>query len=248
MMLACTFVIQAQQQTEDILYLKNGSVLRGEIISLPDQPTQVKIKSSGNIWVFDISEVDKIEHKQEVEAREEIQHISSSSTSFDSFMQRQEKGYYNITDFGLLCGKDGMNYNVYSFSFQIVNGYQINDTWATGIGIGAEGMDKGFIPIFAEGRYHMWDEDFSPFAALQVGYGFPMAKQAEGGLLINPLIGFRNYFNASNGISFGIGYRFQKYIYEGPANDPSYGFYDLVDEKKTTYFHRFCIRFGFLFN
>ena len=51
----------AQSTTVDILYLKNGSVIRGSIIELVPNAT-VKIRTSdGSLFVYKMDEVDKIE-------------------------------------------------------------------------------------------------------------------------------------------------------------------------------------------
>jgi hypothetical protein len=51
----------AQERQVDVIYLKNGSVIKGAVIELvPDK--QVKIRTAdGSLFVFQMSEVDRIE-------------------------------------------------------------------------------------------------------------------------------------------------------------------------------------------
>ncbi|MBQ5512437.1 MAG: hypothetical protein IIT83_02020, partial [Bacteroidales bacterium] len=45
------------QQLQDVVYLTNGSVVRGTLI---EQVPKVKIRTSdGSLWVFDNNEIDK---------------------------------------------------------------------------------------------------------------------------------------------------------------------------------------------
>ena len=56
----------AQTNYEDVVYLKNGSIIHGIIIEqIPNE--SLKIKSGQNIFVYKISEVQKIT-KEEVES------------------------------------------------------------------------------------------------------------------------------------------------------------------------------------
>lgn len=245
LVLLCCFSLndlQAQApQKQDVVYLNNGSVIKGKLESLPEEPNKVRIKSAGNLWVFDMEEVKSIEHGKLTTPDQPANNFFN-----EVYFKRQEAGFYNVTDIGLMYGKDANNYNAYSFSFHIINGYQINKKWSSGIGIGIESMDRGFLPVFVEGKYHLWDQDFSPYAAMQVGYGFPMERMRQGGILLNPQIGFRSYTNHKNGVNFSLGYRFQKSSYDGVYyND--FG-NEIGSIKQTTYYHRFVVRFGFLFN
>jgi len=49
-------------QKQDIIYLKNGSIIKGKLESLPDEPNKVRIQSGENLWVFELDDVESIEH------------------------------------------------------------------------------------------------------------------------------------------------------------------------------------------
>jgi len=60
-LLVCCGVALAQEQYQDVLYLKNGSIIRGVVIELvPNETIKIKI-DNGSIFVFKMSEVEKIE-------------------------------------------------------------------------------------------------------------------------------------------------------------------------------------------
>ena len=71
----------AAAETVDVLYLKNGSVIRGEVIELrPD--VEVKIRTAdGSVFVFEMSAVDHLE-KQEAFAPKASTSSASSSSAF----------------------------------------------------------------------------------------------------------------------------------------------------------------------
>ena len=55
------FTATLAQSTKDVLYLKNGSVIYGQLIEMVPEK-QVKIKTTdGSVFVYNTSEVDRIE-------------------------------------------------------------------------------------------------------------------------------------------------------------------------------------------
>ena len=119
-----------------------------------------------------------------------------------SFINRKEKGFYNIMQVSLLLGNSQFNdrpvyytpyymetssfvapdpvyYRPYAHtnltvapSFTITNGYMFNEHWAAGAGVGFEIFDYNLFPLFAELRYTVWDRKISPFVVIKGGYSF----------------------------------------------------------------------------
>ena len=143
----------SQGNTEDVIYLKNGSVIRGEIIEQKFGDF-VKIESTGhNVWVFSSEDIDRILKEKHLAPKKWGPNI-------------KEKGYFNITDVGLLAGRDSYQ-NRYSFSSLIINGYQFKNRLSLGLGTGIEFMDIPLAPAFIDIRHTIFKGKLSPFVAVR---------------------------------------------------------------------------------
>ena len=59
-LLLCTSSLFAQSNLEDVVYLKNGSIIHGTIVEqVPNQSIKIKTKD-GNIFSYKLDEVEKI--------------------------------------------------------------------------------------------------------------------------------------------------------------------------------------------
>jgi len=172
--------------------------------------------------------------------------VLSASFLFDAFPQsgsyanRKDKGYYNITQIGMLMGNrrlseqpdnnDSRNLQV-TPSFSMINGIMSNENWATGIGVGFEIFDYNLFPVFFDLRHTWRDNDASPFFAIKTGYAFGPKKQHydnlylhylppnnfndvdlkhQGGFLFQPEIGVKIPLSENADLQVTVAYRFQK--------------------------------------
>lgn len=233
---ACHFGF-SQSKTQDVVYLNNGSMIRGQLIErIVD--SHVKIETiDGSIWVFKMEEV------------KEIASIATEQVIKD--FEMDTKGFYNISDIGILTGRT-TNYSVTSVSAQTVNGYRFNEHFAAGIGVGIESFDVALAPLFVEGRYHLLKGKFSPFVALQAGYAVPLENYRDdtygwtnqGGITANANIGIRNYFTENVAIVISAGFRHQRSTSKG--RDWWFAEGDIL--KTHNYYNRIVLRMGILFN
>lgn len=156
-LIASTTLAAAAQQLEDVVYLHNGSVIRGVII---EQVPNVSIKietRDGNIFVYKMEEIAKFTKEQ------------ARQTTFTSKASKNQvgryKGYYGDINIG---------YNIStanSFDLQVVNGYQFSPYFGLGGGVGFKAdIDGPSIPIFANFRSEFLKGPITPFASLNVGY------------------------------------------------------------------------------
>ena len=85
--LVLTGSIAAQKAFEDVIYLKNGGIIRGAIKTiLPD--SSIKIETIGrNIFVFKAAEIDKL-------IKEEVMPVNS-------FLSKK-KGFSNLNSMGII--------------------------------------------------------------------------------------------------------------------------------------------------
>ncbi len=233
----------AQKSKKDIVYLKSGSIIKGQLIT--NDAELVKIKSDGNDWVFKNSEVDSISRFRKV--------VHEPGLNND---------YFFDTSFGVMVGNSGNNQSA-PFSFMASLNFRAIDQFYLGAGLGTEFLDESYMPAFAQFQYKFRETRFTPFANLQVGYMVPLEDgnrqhysdyyssssyywpgpqtseklNAGGGLMINPSIGFQQFPSDNFGWFFSFGYRHHQLNYEG---DKGY--------KLETNFSRLSLKIGFIFN
>ncbi len=215
----------AQTNYEDVVYLKNGSIIHGMIIeTVPNQTIKIQTKDR-NVFVYKMDEIEKITKEpmqttSPPELRNEIPNIKQS-------------GYTNITelDFGLGVSSDT---NSYSYGIQTVNGYLINQYFSMGIGLGIEKYNALFLPIFVDFRGNLLNSLITPFFDVSLGYSFGINNSSglytsftnnafwmsyykntitqvnKGGLLVNLSIGMKFFVSSKYALNFSVGYRYQE--------------------------------------
>ena len=185
----------AQTNYEDVVYLKNGSVIHGMIIEqIPNESIKIKTADK-NIFVFKIDEILKIT-KEEIAPQVPVPiYVPVPSDKSDLAYSRDEldekevvvpktrsKGYVNILEFtfgremwynqGNSSGS-GNTISQLSIGVQDIHGYRFNRQFSTGIGFGLH-LYPGlvFMPLFADFRFHFNKHGISPFVNAEIGYTF----------------------------------------------------------------------------
>lgn len=191
----------AQGKKETVVYLKNGSVIRGQLIGSSDQQTRI-LTQDGSIWSFSKAELDSVR----------------SEKRFRNFAYKT-KGFAHFSELGpLVAGKttvDGVT--TAAFSFQTVNGYKFNQFAMLGFGTGVDlYATQTIVPLFASFRGDIaTNGTVLPFYFIDAGYGANITQDSQagedfkGGLLYAAGIGVKIPFNRSAGFLLSIGYRYQ---------------------------------------
>lgn len=229
--------LQLAAVAQQLVSLENGSRIKG-LAKINDEKGVVEVTTAdGSLWVFDTTEVLAVDIME--------------ATSQSPEIRINPSGYYNITDLGLLFGNNG-NFSTITVSAQTVSGYRFNKHWSVGLGLGIESFDIPLAPVFLEGRYHLLEGRFSPYATFQAGYGIPIENYLgidgkrvnRGGYMINSMLGIRHQFSNTMGLVLSAGYRYQQSV-----SKQTYWWFNEGDsaEIRTTY-NRLVVRFGFLFN
>ncbi len=215
--------VNAQTNYEDVLYLKNGSIIHGVIIEqVPNESIKIKTKDN-NVFVYKMDEVLKI-------AKEELPavHQGREPLSKDNV---KKSGYINILEFtfardvlnnssnAALTGNSSSGAQP-SIGVQDINGYLINPHVSIGFGMGLHVYtDIILAPFFADVRYNLFNNLATPFASMGIGYSFSAkeiyginqgSKDYFGGVLANPAIGIKFFTRRSKGLTFSLGYRYQQ--------------------------------------
>jgi len=130
LLLMVFFTGYSQDKMEDVVYLKNGSIIRGTIIEqVPNQSIKLKTNDR-NVFVFKFEEIEKI-------AKE----VAQDMDYLDNF---KKNGFINITEICINPGISNVKMhrlisvenNTNGFGIKTVNGYQFSKHFSTGFGIG----------------------------------------------------------------------------------------------------------------
>ena len=189
---------KAQSAYEDVVYLKNGSIIRGTIVEqIPNE--SIKIQSDRNLFVFKMDEVLKITKEEvvipaEKKAKRSVAAKAPESIDAEKKKFRKISGYINITEtsFGFPLGKtetvddrngtgpgyiyesrfDKIN-NTATLGIETINGYQFSHWLILGAGIGMQLYDDlALIPLFLHVQSNLMDSRLSPFIAGEIGNSF----------------------------------------------------------------------------
>jgi hypothetical protein len=193
--------LSAQERVEDVVYLKNGSIIRGEITEMKENEF-LKIETTGsNLFVINLDEVESI-RQEPVSGRYHF----------------KEKGYMNRSGFEILNASDGS-----SLRFYMVNGYQFNSQFGAGFGIGITPYNDPLtlIPFFVEMNLRFLESNSSPYIYLKAGYNFSVHHEDNveinghrGGLLFNPGLGLQFNLRSGLGMFINAGYNIDNSSYE----------------------------------
>ncbi|MCK4749110.1 MAG: hypothetical protein KAT15_18785, partial [Bacteroidales bacterium] len=148
-------------QEVDHVYLKTGSVIRGNIMEI-EPANHVKIQDlCGNIWYYQIAQVEKITSEPY-----ELPGDEKQTVGFES-------GFVNMTSIGFLAGSSN-NMQVAPFSLIMVNGWRNSLGLFTGAGVGVEFLTTNYLPFFLDLRYDLSGKDVVPYIMAKGGYSIPM--------------------------------------------------------------------------
>jgi hypothetical protein len=163
----------AQNNSEDVLYLKSGGVIRGKIV---DQLSTGKVKielPGGSVFVFATAEIDSIRKENALRnSRKEIQRN----------YYRKDRGFRNMTELAIIYGvnfkNNPSNYNYNNgddigLSLQTINGYQFWPYLFVGGGIGIDRFityQQTFSPFFIRLSTEFLKRKVTPYIYTDAGY------------------------------------------------------------------------------
>jgi len=223
-------------QEADHVYLKSGSVIRGNILEI-EPVDHVKIEDMcGNIWYYKIEEVEKI-------TSEPFESGKSGNQKSIGF----EAGFVNMTSIGFLVGSSN-NSQVAPFSLLTVNGYRTTGGFFAGIGTGIEFFSTSYMPFYLDLRYDLFSNDVVPYVVAKGGYGVPLSSgQSDynttydyfGGALFGAGVGLKIRTRSHFAWDIELLYRYQETSYKEiyDWNNQEYEYTDV--------FNRIEIRLGF---
>lgn len=165
------------QQRKDVVYLDNGSVIKGEIIEqIPNETIKIKTKD-GNIFVYKTSEISRI--------------VREDSSTYP------REGRHKGLDFSINIGYNigvGDNKNAKSLPIELGLGKQINKNLylggSTGVWVGTSKGAKPLIPFAVDSKilFPLSSSEIEPLLNFRLGYLFNTGK-TPGGSFIDPTSG-----------------------------------------------------------
>lgn len=206
------------QSVQEIVYLKNGSVIRGTIIEqVPNESLKIQT-SDGSVFAYAMADVEKIS-KEQADSRFVRNTIAGNATDFRGDGRGPQKGYRGFLDMGYTIGTG--DFGLDRIELSTSQGYQILPGFYAGAGVGVHyyfDADAVEIPIFADLRADLLKHSVCPFIDMKIGY----TVHEDTGFYFNPMVGVRFAVGSRRAVSFGIGYTMQRIEFDYSLSGYSY--------------------------
>ncbi|MES2620075.1 MAG: hypothetical protein V4615_04415 [Bacteroidota bacterium] len=211
----------SQTNIEDVVYLKSGSIVRGKITEHKYGVVKIEL-TGGSLFVFQPGEIDSV--KKENVVKRNIKAIRKNYF-------RKDRGYRNMTEFGIIYGTDlkrdnndpyyyyyNNNPDDFGLSLHTVNGYQVWPYLYAGAGIGVErfiSLKQTFSPFYLRVASEFLKKRVTPYAFLDVGYSHLwkqksneyISYQNKGGLYLTAGGGVRIYTQSRASVVLSLAYK-----------------------------------------
>lgn len=189
--------LASAQQYREVIYLNNGSVIKGTIIEqVPNQTCKIET-SDGSQFVYKWDEVTKI-------TKEVAAPTASTAVKYQGEV---------FTGFGVGTGTFAMD----RFYLHTIQGVRVGNHFSTGLGIGLNmimpyeftyNLPELFLPIYLNFKgYLPVSNKSSLFASFDIGGSFGVTEGVTGlkGLLVTPAIGA----SINNKVNVSLSYEIQ---------------------------------------
>jgi hypothetical protein len=220
-LILCSIVLHAQQTLEDVIYLKSGKVVRGQILEQNSEEVRILLVGKYN-FTYQQSEIEKM--TKEPTTSNSVAPVSRNYTSGSSKVKEEKpvspNGYIGIIEagYGFAEGDFGMDY----LKLDIINGYRFNQHFSLGLGVGARAFDEAklyesgseiypevydavFIPVFLSLRINLSKGKVAPYLALNAGKSFDTSMVGLG-TMFSPGAGLRFGLGAKSALNLGVSY------------------------------------------
>jgi len=192
----------AQSNYQDVVYLKNGSIIRGVIIEqIPNQ--SIKIETADrSVFVYKMDEIERFTKEPVIGKANTIQR------KFDS----RPPHFIRIVELGYEIGTGTWGLDRVKFNF--INSYQFTPFFSAGLGTGMRyyvDSDIFVLPIFTDLRATLLPGPVAPYIAIGLGYSLDTRHNFEGmGIMFSPNVGATFKITDKNSVNIGVGYELQR--------------------------------------
>lgn len=194
---------QQREAGTDVIYMKNGSVIHGEILEIKkNEHIRIRYSDSDELLIM-VNDILRV-----------------SRNRAGAGLHYNTSGYMNRSGFEILSGTGGN-----TFRFASIHGLHFNPHVSAGLGIGLTPYNDplNLIPFFADFNYRLMKANTSPYFYLKAGYNFSMnngnddtaeLNRHTGGLLLNPGAGIDFNFSSGFGWYIQAGYNIDQSSFE----------------------------------
>ena len=185
----------AQGNYQDVVYLKNGSIIKGVIVEqVPNKSIKIET-SGGSVFVYTMDEIEKL-------TREQLKEESVVSSNLP-------KGSIEL---GYQIGSGDYKFDRLKLNF--ISSYEVSPQFLMGYGLGFRfyfDQDVALMPFLADFKYNFEGASVTPFLALSMGYSFDITNEFEGaGFLLNPRFGVNFNTSGKSKLGVSVGYEMQR--------------------------------------
>lgn len=232
------FGVMAQRH-QDVLYLKDGSVLRGQ---LTDCDTVVRLLTPcESLWVFSGEEVLRVEY--DVSRR----------------FEESRAGMTMLMELGVMGGKRAFEDKI-PLDVQVLCGYRFNSRFSVAGGSGIVTTGVPVVPFIAYGKWNILKTPISPYLYAQGAFTLPFGSYSTDnfyygeqekyryGYLLNTGLGLERRISSSSSFIFSMGFwherlfsEYEEYVWYGGSEGS-------LTVDRVYEFNRFVVRFGWQFN
>ncbi len=203
---------QSAMEATDLVRLNNGSVLEGRIIAIVPGDHIVFVTDSGIEVKIEEDQYQRFYQKKRRSGKK-------SSYEFD------EKGFYHAYTFGLIMNTVSENQGgLVGFEMAGSAGHQFSRWLGIGGGISADYYHRRagetVFPVFLEWRGYASPQPATTYFTVRAGYGIAYKNEdagihsAEGGWMINPVVGWRFSGRKGMNLTLDVGIKMQKAAFE----------------------------------
>ena len=208
-MLCMPLTVQAQEY-RDVVFLKNGSVIKGFYKELYPSDSLRMETIDGGVLVCAFSDIERI-----AKERTKIYVVNTQDNDLLPSRIWRPKGYNGSIEYERDINSSDSH--LITSAMFTVHGYQFNPYLFLGAGIGFQHMEyedgglklsftESTIPLFADAKIHLLKTRIAPFVEGRIGYCIKGFK----GLYFNPSVGVSFGISPKTGGILAFGYSFQK--------------------------------------
>ncbi len=257
--LLCTHrASMAQAGYQDVVYLKNGGLVRGIIIEqIPNQTIKIQTRDK-NVFVYSFEEIEKITREKP--------NVKTKTSEPDAFKNGKYSGFSFTLEGCIGEGTGSMNDGEGMIGVHPLLGYMHNSKLILGVSMGFTQYQTNreynsypsyyssndvYIPFDCSIALRLFPvrARVSPLMITDIGYAIvPIGGSdysTSGGLMLNLGAGARLNFTEKRGINLSFNYRFQKIT-------NTFEYYDSqtqqsIVESKNYNLENICLQVGFTF-
>ncbi len=165
-----SFVGFTQQVMQDVVYLKNGSIIKGIIIEqVPNKSIKVQT-ADGSVFVYTFEEIEKM-------TKETNNNVSNNNVSKP--LNTKTSKYTGIIEGNYLFYVGSGGGSLYGFRY--INALQTSKTFSIGLGTGINFGSGGSVeaPLFLDMRANFSKGNVTPFWMFNGGYCVSLTGNAS---------------------------------------------------------------------